>query len=87
VSAKVLIGTKSFEALLADLGRKNQANDISGVTVADISEATKKGTPAICKMLKMAIMAGRARYVGRVKRIAIDGSLRPVPAYEVVKKK
>ena len=73
------------EEWLAELdAAMNSAGD-DGVTITEISDATGHCSSWISKRLRKLIADGRIA-VGRARRQAIDGIMRPVPVYRWVTK-
>jgi hypothetical protein len=72
----------TIDEILAELSRCQPDNDSGGFTVAEICDHTGKSIGAVRKSVLQAIRSGTMECI-RVKRLGMDGSVRPVPGYRL----
>jgi hypothetical protein len=72
------------EEWLAELDAAMGGMGDAGVTLAEMAGATNHCPAWVSKRLRRLIHDGRIA-VGRAKRPAIDGTMRPVPVYRLAK--
>lgn len=74
--------TFSLEDILSAL--RHAEPSIPGVSVTEIVQHTGQARSTVNVWLRAAVAAGKVRCTGRVKRQAVDGSMRGVPLYAPV---
>jgi hypothetical protein len=86
VSEKV-IGSVPFEKMLADAERESLSRKLSGFTMQQVMNSTGWGHNKARDTIRKLMQTGKVRFIGREKVLALDGLMRPVPVYGVVRRK
>jgi DNA-binding GntR family transcriptional regulator len=64
----------------------SRQGDGEGLTVTDVCEATGWPRATVQEALRRAVARGLVACGGRVYRAAVDGTMRPIPAYRPTRK-
>lgn len=74
----------SFDSVLKEIEKLNQENP-EGFTIKEMSRATSRDRQWCRERLQDMMDAGKARFNGKRRTMAIDGSTRMTPVYTLVK--